>query len=478
MPLQPNQLIGPYVLIRQLGRGTFGEVWLARHHDLNEERALKIPTDSKYVQQLRREGKLIYSLQHENIVRGFDLNTLNDPPYVAMEYIHGVTLRQKLQASGKLPTQEALAILRQILWALVHAHEHGVLHRDLKPENVLLTASGQVKVTDFGLGKVQADVAQSIIMSGSLASNDGRSLSGTIEYMSPQQKAGEEPDVRDDIYAVGIIACELLTGSRPDALGIARMLQRAGADARLLPVLEKALEPERGERYGNVAEMLHGLEAMTSASPTPPATSARAPSQSPASSLGRGKLTGPSTNSIGMQFVRIEPGEFLMGSPVNEEGRADDERQHMVRTTRPFMMAVHPVTQAQWRAVMGNSPSYFKGDDRPVEQVSWDDAVEFCGRLSQKEGRRYGLPTEAEWEYACRAGTTGPYAGSWNLDEMGWFFSNSGGETHPVGQKKANAWGLYDMHGKLYKRILHPALKSARNVNETDFTRCQGGNPV
>ncbi len=112
MPLQPNQLIGPYVLIRQLGRGTFGEVWLARHHDLNEERALKIPTDSKYVQQLRREGKLIYSLQHENIVRGFDLNTLNDPPYVAMEYIHGVTLRQKLKASGKLPTKEALGILR------------------------------------------------------------------------------------------------------------------------------------------------------------------------------------------------------------------------------------------------------------------------------------------------------------------------------------------------------------------------------
>ncbi len=182
-----------------------------------------------------------------------------------MEYIHGVTLRQKLQASGKLPTQEALAILRQILWALVHAHEHGVLHRNLKPENVLLTASGQVKVTDFGLGKVQAEVAQSILMSGSLASNDGRSLSGTIEYMSPQQKAGEEPDVRDDIYAVGIIACELLTGSRPDALGIAKALQRAGADTHLLPFLEKALEPERDNRYSNVAEMLLALEAIASA---------------------------------------------------------------------------------------------------------------------------------------------------------------------------------------------------------------------
>ena len=89
MPFQPNQLIGPYALERQLGRGTFGEVWLAIHQDLGERRALKIPTDPRYVQQLRREGKIIYSLQHENIVRGLDMNTLNDPPYVAMEYIEG-----------------------------------------------------------------------------------------------------------------------------------------------------------------------------------------------------------------------------------------------------------------------------------------------------------------------------------------------------------------------------------------------------
>ncbi|MFI5382000.1 MAG: serine/threonine protein kinase [Tepidisphaerales bacterium] len=108
MPFQPNQLIGPYALERQLGRGTFGEVWLAVHQDLGERRALKIPTDPRYVQQLRREGKIIYSLQHENIVRGCDMNTLNDPPYVAMEYIEGVTLRQKLNASGKLPTSHAL----------------------------------------------------------------------------------------------------------------------------------------------------------------------------------------------------------------------------------------------------------------------------------------------------------------------------------------------------------------------------------
>jgi serine/threonine-protein kinase len=101
MPFQPQQLIGPYALERQLGRGTFGEVWLAIHQDLGERRALKIPTDPRYVQQLRREGKIIYSLQHENIVRGCDMNTLNDPPYVAMEYIEGIT---QMGRNRKAPT--------------------------------------------------------------------------------------------------------------------------------------------------------------------------------------------------------------------------------------------------------------------------------------------------------------------------------------------------------------------------------------
>jgi formylglycine-generating enzyme required for sulfatase activity len=158
------------------------------------------------------------------------------------------------------------------------------------------------------------------------------------------------------------------------------------------------------------------------------------------------------TNSLGMKFVRIEPGEFLMGSPANEEGRYTDETQHKVKITKPFMLGITPVTQKQWVTLMGNNPSYFKGDDLPVIEVSWDDAVAFCQKLSAKEGKTYRLPTEAEWEYACRAGTTTQYHtgdGEKALDEAGWYDKNSGNTTHPVGQKKANAWGLYDMHGNV-----------------------------
>jgi formylglycine-generating enzyme required for sulfatase activity len=116
---------------------------------------------------------------------------------------------------------------------------------------------------------------------------------------------------------------------------------------------------------------------------------------------------------------------------------------------KPFYMGKYEVTQAQWRAAMGSNPSQFKGDDLPVENVSWNDAKEFCRKLSQMTGREYRLPTEAEWEYACRAGTTGAYAG--DLDAMAWYDKNSGGKTHPVGQKQPNAFGLYDMHGNVWE---------------------------
>jgi formylglycine-generating enzyme required for sulfatase activity len=160
------------------------------------------------------------------------------------------------------------------------------------------------------------------------------------------------------------------------------------------------------------------------------------------------------TNSIGMKFVLIPAGEFTMGSPENEQGRDSNEPQHKVKITKPFYMQTTEVTQAQWKAVMGNNPSYFKGNDLPVETVSWDDAQEFIKKLSAKEGVKYRLPTEAEWEYACRAGsTTKFYFGEdeSKLDEYAWYHNNSDGKTHPVGQKKPNAWGLYDMHGNVWE---------------------------
>jgi formylglycine-generating enzyme required for sulfatase activity len=159
------------------------------------------------------------------------------------------------------------------------------------------------------------------------------------------------------------------------------------------------------------------------------------------------------TNSIGMKLVLIPPGEFMMGSPEGEKvGRYYDEgAQHRVKITRGFYLGATEVTQAQWQKVMGNNPSKFKGDNLPVDMLTWHDAMEFCRKLSAMEGKQYRLPTEAEWEYACRAGSTGHYAGNGQLGDMGNYWKVSGKRTHPVGGRQANAWGLYDMHGNVWE---------------------------
>jgi len=160
---------------------------------------------------------------------------------------------------------------------------------------------------------------------------------------------------------------------------------------------------------------------------------------------------GTIVNSIGMKLVPIPAGEFQMGSPETDGDRDANETQHRVRITRPFLLGMYEVTQEQYERVMGSNPSHFKGDPRrPVETVSWDDATEFCRKLSEKERITYRLPTEAEWEYACRGGGTTKWCSGnedSGLDNHAWYAKNSGGTTHPVGQKKANRWGLFDMHG-------------------------------
>ena len=181
----------------------------------------------------------------------------------------------------------------------------------------------------------------------------------------------------------------------------------------------------------------------------------------------------------------IAPGTFQMGST---SGEADEQPVTRVTLTQAYWLGKTEVTQAQWTALMGNNPSGFKGDSLPVEQVSWDEAMEYCRKLTAREraadqlpaGYIYTLPTEAQWEYACRSGTTGDYAG--NLDSMGWYTSNSGSTTHPVGQKQANAWGLADMHGNVwewcsdwYGNYPGGSVTDPTGASSGSFRVCRGG---
>lgn len=180
--------------------------------------------------------------------------------------------------------------------------------------------------------------------------------------------------------------------------------------------------------------------------------------------------------ATGIQLVPISAGTFLMGSPSEEAGHlANEGPQTKVTLTRDFFLGATTVTQAQWLAVMGSNPSVFKGDDRPVERVSWNDAVDYCKKLTEGEraagrlpaGFSYTLPTEAQWEYACRAGTTGPRAG--DLDAMVWYARNSGNTTHPVATKQPNSWGLYDMNGNVMQRCCWLFVSSSEEVRYERF---------
>ena len=203
------------------------------------------------------------------------------------------------------------------------------------------------------------------------------------------------------------------------------------------------------------------------------------------------------TNSIGMKLVLIPKGTFMMGSPQSEQGRIENENQHEVTISKDYYLGVYEVTQAQYQKVMGKNPSHFQGAkvrnenaDLPVEQVSWDDAVEFCKKLSElpdekKAGRVYRLPTEAEWEYACRAGSKTAYSFDDEeglLPEYGWFSSNSSRRTHTVGLLEPNAWGLHDMHGNVwewcsdwYEEYPKGAVSDPTGPKEGSFRVLRGG---
>jgi formylglycine-generating enzyme required for sulfatase activity len=375
-----------------------------------------------------------------------------------------------------------------------------VIHRDLKPSNIMLGPKGMVYLLDFGIARHQE----------SEHTVTRRMGPGTWEYMSPEQFDDEAPSASMDVYGLGATIYYSLTGKHPfDATALRKLIlqkdkgcpsvSQLGLSDGLAEGLALSLHPDSGSRpksCGALIGLMRGIgrkKTDPSAPPPPVGTKpvaskpvaskpvaskpvvpaaqkpevsaevkpAAKPAPAPVKTASAGSLVLPAalTNSIGMKFRLIQPGMFMMGSPESETGRYSDERQHQVRLTTPYYLGIYTVTQSEYARIMGSNPSDFKGDRHPVEQVSWEDATAFIQKLNglpeeKTAGRLYRLPTESEWEYACRSGSSTAYCfgeGDARLGEYAWYDKNSGSKTHPVGQKAPNAWGLYDMHANVWE---------------------------
>ena len=569
MTLEAGGRLGHYRILGLLGRGGMAAVYRAEDERLEREVALKVlppefAWDPDRVERFEREVRAAAKLTHPNIVTVHEFGREGEQPFYTMALMRGGDLKARIRAhpEGMLP-EEARGIALAVTRALAYAHGEGFVHRDVKPENVLFGQDGAPQLTDFGIARAMS--------SGTRMTATGMSI-GSPHYMSPEQARGQVVDGRSDVYSLGVVLYEMLTGRAPfdaaDTFAVAYshindpVPALPGHLAGWQPLLDRLLAKSPEDRYGSARELTEALAsgalptasdiqagAVPEASLAPPGTRVisrardagrtavakefvpdraveagrprhgslavaagaalalgvvgilyftsregpdrlssgdggdtagvgtgrSANSSPPAGSGDRNRreaasdpLAGASRVFDGMEFVWIPPGEFRMGSTSSEADR-DERTVTRVRISRGFWLGKHEVTQSEWESVMGSNPSRFSdcGGDCPAERVSWEDVQEFTGRLNGREGRDvYRLPTEAEWEYAARAGTTGDRYGS--LDSIAWWRENSGGRTHPVGGKSANAWGLHDMLGNVWEWVQDRSGASYPGLTVTD----------
>jgi eukaryotic-like serine/threonine-protein kinase len=491
--------------------------------------------------------------------------------YLVQEFIEGQTLSAELER-GKLSTTATIQVLREILIGLSFVHAENTIHRDLKPDNIIRRSSDNALVLiDFGAVK---EVRQT-----TLTTPNARTLAsigfGTEGYMPSEQAMGY-PKLASDIYAVGAIGIECLTGKEPHELFDEELLEfkwrhlyresNPRVDPLISPlvmVLNKMLQQRHLDRYANAAEALTAIDAIllgrdpgtenqsnlqllpshklasifdrvsidrsiflkliglgslgaiglfSISKPIQPSEHELDPNQQvnlddmpTIDRLAMIKVTSIKLNDYGniidrpqshsyifqeelgdgtfLTMVQIPPGTFMMGSPDREEGQESCEQPEHPVNIPTFYLGQTQITQAQWTAIFPDRQGTFSSNHQvPIDSISWLDAIEFCHRLSTNTGRKYRLPTESEWEYACRATTTNPFAygdtispSIVNYDAARPYGESvkgiCRGKSTPVATFPPNLFGLYDMHGNLWEWCLDEWFANYRDAPQDGSAR-------
>lgn len=497
-----------FEIIKELGKGGFGITYLADDSRRKQRVVIKtlnanqqgepnfLDTQEKFL----NEGFILKSFDHPHIVKVYEPIQIDTLWGLVMEYIPGSDLKDYTSEKGYLSEAEALGYIDQIAQALDCVHRKNFFHRDVKPHNIMLRQQQREAVLiDFGIAREYID-QQTVYLSNSL----GTELYKPIEQYEQRGRFGPYTD----IYALAVTLYHLLTGQAPGGgspLYTAKArkdgqergygnqideylwgeLAKTGISDRTQQAIQAGMQIEPTQRPHTMTEFreLLGLvnkSASAKSKPLPTPT----PSPQPLKKFSfettqikivdgffgqKVKIVKQSKqgeyisedlgNGVKLEMVSIPAGSFLMGSPVGE-GNENEKPQHLVNVPT-FYMGKYPITQSQYLAIMGENPSHFQGGDLPVENVSWLNAQEFCEKLSKKSGKKYRLPSEAEWEYACRAGTTTPFHfGETITTDVANFNGDDTYGNAPKGKylqkttlvgnyKVANNFGLYDLHGNV-----------------------------
>lgn len=511
-----------YRILRRLSnKGGMGIVYQAEDQRLGstvvvkETRYLQLDPEVREIvlKAFFREARLLANLRHATLPRVTDYFIEGDGHFLVMEFIPGKDLEELLTAPGAaFSVDEVLRWADRLLEVLeyLHGHKEPIIHRDIKPANLKLTPRGEVMLLDFGLAKGAAVGLQA-----------ASSVFGyTKEYAPLEQIEGKGTDARSDIFSLAATLYHLLTGRAPDnALKRVSEVAKNKPDplppltalnpsvpAHVAAVITQAMALSPEDRPATAAEMRQALSARPAAlrsfSYETVTLDAQGREQS-RRTLQAEYFAEDLGDGVTLEMVRIPGGEFAMGSSEQEmqEALADFKRydftrfdlseifggpkteatldifkgeapKHRVRVTE-FFIGRFAVTREQWRQVarwpevkldLNEDPSNCKDWWRqPVELVTWEEAVEFCARLQKKLGKVYRLPSAAEWEYACRAGTTTPFAfGQTITPQIVNYNGNHPYGNAPQGEYRgktiavgslgiANAFGLFDMHGNVYE---------------------------
>ena len=450
-----------YRALKVIGQGGFGKTFLAQDESKPSQPRCVIkqfafetinPNASQgtldvAIRLFEQEAKRLDDLgKHPQIPELLSFTIHEGKQYLIQEFVDGETLEQELRRVGAFSEQQVRDVLVEVLQILEFVHSKSVIHRDISPDNIIRRRSDQKLVlVDFGAAKHAT---------ATLLAKTGTGI-GKPSYGAPEQMLGKSV-FQSDLFGLGVTCLHLLTNVEPFTLYDVleneyqwrQFLNGKTISDNFGKLLDRLTAYRVKERPNSVVDILQVLQPKASPSQTVQALA----------STSSNSLVLDCGNGVKLELVRIPEGKFMMGS----DEKNDRQPIHEV-VLQEFWMGKYAVTQKQWQAIMGNNSAEFKfkGENLPIESISWHDAMEFCERVSQKLGKKVRLPTEAEWEYACRAGTTSTFhcGDTITADLVNYVYGKLlkgqyRGKTVDVDSFYPNQWGLYQMHGNVWEYCL------------------------